>query len=235
MQTIMSSLDGHERELIIPGRGTQLSALLTLPANAQHIVLFAHPAANCCHSLLNHSLARNIHQQGVATLLVDLVSEDEQDLLQRAEVHYDLMTLAMRLIDVTDWLHTTLDTQNLKISYVGLFEGSTIAVLAAIERPELIHSLILPSSHLETLNFGLRYLQAPTLLISGESDFANILAAQHALPLLPPGSHSVVLARSTTLIEEASLATISEMVCNWLYTNHLKRQGHAHKGPSLAS
>ncbi len=214
MLKTMSALHPIERSVMIPSHGTRLSGLLAIPAHARHIVLFAHASANCCHNLPNHCLAHNVYQRGVATLLVDLISRAEQCLCQRAELHYDRTTLAMRLVDVTDWLHTA--NVDLKISYLGLSEGAAIAILAAIERPELIHSLILPSGNPAALQLALRYVQAPALLISGESDFMHILAAQRALPHLPPGSSTAVVSRSTTLLERENLTAVSQIIGDWL-------------------
>jgi putative phosphoribosyl transferase len=205
-----------ERAITISSRGTPLAGLLAIPPAAEHLVIFAHATPNCCHHLQNHYLARKLYQNGMATLLVDLLSREEQLACQRLPMHYDQMTLAMRLIGVTDWMNDDPDVQNFLISYVGLSEGGSVASLAAMERPKIVQSVILPSSQQQSIQLTVPQLKVPVLFISGESDIHNMLLRQHLFPLLPQHSHFVVVDRAAELMDADSLDKVSHLIENWL-------------------
>ncbi len=214
-----------ERSMTISSRGTQLAALLAIPADAEHLVIFAHATPNCCHHLQNHYLARKLYQKGMATLLVDLLSREEQLAEARSPMHYDQMTLAMRLIGVTDWLNDDPDMRDFLISYVGLSDGGSVASLAAMERPKNIQSVILPSSQRQSIRLAVPQLQVPVLLISGESDIHNILLRQHLFPVLPQHSRFVLVDRAAELMDADSLDKVSHLIDNWL--NNIKNLNRA--------
>jgi putative phosphoribosyl transferase len=205
-----------ERSITISSRGTPLAGLLAVPPAAAHLVVFAHATPNCCHHLQNHYLARKLYQKGLATLLVDLLSREEQLVCQRSPVHYDQMTLAMRLIGVTDWLNDDPDMRGFLISYVGLSEGGSVASLAAMERPKIVRSVILPSSQRKSIQLTVPQLQVPVLFISGESDIHNILLRQHLFSVLPKHSHFVLVDRAAELMDADSLDKVSHLIENWL-------------------
>jgi putative phosphoribosyl transferase len=205
-----------ERSITISSRGTPLAGLLAIPPYAEHLVIFAHATPNCCHHLQNHYLARKLYQKGMATLLVDLLSREEQLTCQRSLIHYDQMTLAMRLIGVTDWLNDDPDMQDFLISYVGLSEGGSVASLAAMERPKIVQSVILPSSQRQSIQLTVPQLQVPVLFISGESDIHNIVLRQHLFPVLPKHSHFVIVDRVAELMDADSLDKVSHLIENWL-------------------
>ncbi len=205
-----------ERSMTILSRGTQLAALLAIPPEAKHLLLFANATPNCCHHLQSHYLARNLYQRRVATLLVDLLSCEEQLTCGRSLIHYDQMTLAMRLIGVTDWISHDPDMKHFLISYVGLSEGGGVASLAAMERPEIVQSVILPSSQPKSLHLIVPQLQLPVLFISGESDVYNILLGQHLFLRLPKHSHFVFVDHAAELADCDSLDKVSHLIENWL-------------------
>jgi putative phosphoribosyl transferase len=205
-----------ERSITISSRGTRLTGLLAIPAAAEHLVIFAHATPNGCHHLQNHYLARKLYQKGLATLLVDLLSHEEQLACQRSPVHYDHMTLAMRLIGVTDWINDAPDIQDLLISYVGLSEGGTVASLAATERPKIVQSVILPSSQRQIIQLTIPQLKVPVLFISGESDIHNILLRQQLFPVLPKYSHFVFIDRAAELTDADSLDKVGHLIEDWL-------------------
>jgi putative phosphoribosyl transferase len=205
-----------ERSITISSRGTRLTGLLAIPTAAEHLVIFAHATPNGCHHLQNHYLARKLYQKGLATLLVDLLSREEQLACQRSPMHYDQMTLAMRLIGVTDWMNDQPDMQDFLISYLGLSEGGTVASLAAMERPKVVQSVILPSSQRKSIQLTVPQLQVPVLFISGESDIHNILLRQRLFPVLPKHSHFVVVDRAAELMDADSLDKVSHLIEDWL-------------------
>ncbi len=205
-----------ERSMTISSRGTQLAALLAIPPEAKHLLLFANATPNCCHHLQSHYLARKLYQRGVATLLVDLLSGEEQLTCGRSLIHYDQMTLAMRLIGVTDWISDDPAMKHFLISYVGLSEGGGVASLAAMERPAIVQSVILPSSQQKIIHLIVPQLQLPVLFISGESDVHNILLGQHLFPRLPKHSHFVFIDHAAELVDADSLDKVSHLIENWL-------------------
>lgn len=205
-----------ERSITISSRGTLLTGLLAIPTAAKHLVIFAHATPNGCHHLQNHYLARKLYQKGMATLLVDLLNCEEQLASQRSPMHYDQMTLAMRLISVTDWLSDDPDMRDFLISYIGLSEGWNVASLAAMERQKIVQSVILPSSQRQSIQLIAPELQLPVLFISGESDTHNTLSEHRLFPALPKHSPFVLVDHAAESTDADSLDKVSHLIEAWL-------------------
>jgi dienelactone hydrolase len=165
----------------------RLKGELVVPPEARGIVVFSHSSGSSRYSTRNHYLAHLLRQQaGLATILIDLLSEEEDIIDQRTQ-HFrsDIHFLAGRLISVTDWLFTNPITCNLKVGYFGVNRGSGAAFLAALARPMNVGSIVCTSGYTDLVSESLCYLQAPTLLIVGSNDCAIIAMNEDALSQIP--------------------------------------------------
>lgn len=202
--------------------GATLEGNLVIPPQADRIAIFVQADGSCRHNPRNHYLAHFLRQYGLATLIVDLLTLEEQMVCSRAAaLHYDLDTLAMRLVAVTDWLQTQPYTDHLKMSYLGLQRGAAVAFLAAIARPQTVEAIVMPAANLErehlTLPRVLPYLITPTLLIVSDADPQVLEQQQQIVGTLPTGSDLAIVRRSGNLLREASsLELIGQLSSQWL-------------------
>ena len=113
-----------------------LEGNLSLPEGARGVVLFAHGSGSSRHSPRNRYVARLLNEAKLATLLIDLLTADEEAIdLRTAHLRFDIGLLAERLVGATDWLTQHPDTRDLRIGYFGASTGAAAALVAAAERP----------------------------------------------------------------------------------------------------
>src|SRR4051812_4779092 len=118
MQSENSSIQAHE--LIIQGGRIHLEGGLVLPAEAKGLVLFAHGSGSSRHSPRNQYVARVLHEAGVATLLFDLLTAEEEELeAYSGHLRFDIPLLVGRLVKVTRWVAEQESTRNLNLGYFG--------------------------------------------------------------------------------------------------------------------
>ena len=124
-----------EQTVEIPAGLVTLTGTLAVPAGAHGIVLFAHGSGSSRHSPRNRSVARELGQAGLATLLLDLLipAEEEQD-RHTAHLRFDINLLAGRLANSTDWLARRSGTRDLGVGYFGASSGAAAALVAAAGR-----------------------------------------------------------------------------------------------------
>jgi putative phosphoribosyl transferase len=217
MKTSMPKVAVDEQLICVQTRGASLDGTMVIPPEARSIAIFVQAEGSCRHNPRNHYLAHFLRHYGLATLLVDLLTLEEQMLCSRSEcLHFDIKTLAMRLVEVTDWLHQNSATQHLEIGYVGLHQGSRVACLAAIERPEIVRGIVAPGNDWSGLDLALPHVKAPTLLIVGGFDNSGLLQAQRVLSLLPSNSHLAIVPRSDSMFRDSSnLEMLGQLTSQW--------------------
>jgi putative phosphoribosyl transferase len=127
---------GQLSSVKIPAGRAMLHGDLTLPANARGVVAFAHGSGSSRHSPRNRYVAQVLNQAGLATLLFDLLTPDEESVdVRTAELRFDIALLAERLIQATAWLAQQPPVQKLRIGYFGASTGAAAAVVAAAQAP----------------------------------------------------------------------------------------------------
>ena len=120
-----------------------LAGDLVVPSGASGIVLFAHGSGSSRHSPRNRYVASVLHAAGVGTLLVDLLTPDEEAIDQRTgHLRFDIGLLAERLAGATDWLAAEPSTRNLRVGYFGASTGGGAALVAAAERSESVQAVV---------------------------------------------------------------------------------------------
>jgi putative phosphoribosyl transferase len=134
---------GEEHLVRIAAGSVLLEGDLSLPQGAQGIVLFAHGSGSSRLSLRNRYVAQLLNQARLATLLVDLLSPEEEAVdLRTAQLRFNIGLLAERLVAVTDWLVQQPGTRALRIGYFGASTGAAAALVAATERPKIVRAVV---------------------------------------------------------------------------------------------
>lgn len=211
------------QEVSVPaGDGARLPGNLAVPDRAPGVVVFAHGSGSSRHSPRNRAVADALHGAGLATLLFDLLTaEEEQRDALTGELRFDVDLLAARLTATVDWLvaeHAELATG---LGLFGASTGAAAALQTAAERPEPVRAVVSRGGRPDLAASALPRVQAPVLLVVGGFDepvlklnreAAEALAAPHRLHIVPGASH---------LFEESgALEQVSEVAAQW-FSEHL--------------
>jgi dienelactone hydrolase len=191
-----------------------LEGNLAIPEAAAGIVVFAHGSGSSRHSPRNRFVAEQLQRRGLATLLIDLLTaEEEEDDTRTRHLRFDIDLLAHRLALAADWLTQRRDTERLKLGYFGASTGAGAALMAAASRPERVAAIVSRGGRPDLAGTALPHVTAPTLLIVGGDDvpviglnrqaFAHI-NAEKRLEIVPGASH--LFEEPGTLEQVASLA-----------------------------
>ena len=160
----------QEREVRVSAGSATLEANFGIPADAQGVVLFAHGSGSGRHSPRNRYVAETLCEAGLATLLIDLLTPEEEEVdLQTRHLRFDIRLLADRLAGATDWLAQEADTRGLPVGYFGASTGAGAALVAAAERPEEVGAIVSRGGRPDLAGDALAHVRAPTLLIVGET------------------------------------------------------------------
>jgi dienelactone hydrolase len=209
---------GAERIVLVPAGGVTLEGNLALPESARGIVLFAHGSGSSRHSPRNHYVAEVLQQAGLGTLLIDLLTQEEEqiDAVTR-ELRFDIGLLARRLVDATDWLTQNAATRAFRIGCFGASTGAAAALVAAAERPEAVGAVVSRGGRPDLAGRALRHVHAPTLLIVGGRDVPVIELNQQALLYLAAEEKQLAIVPGAThLFEEpGTLEQVARLATEW--------------------
>jgi putative phosphoribosyl transferase len=216
------SRPGVEREVIVPTAGVELQGSLAVPGAAPGVVLFAHGSGSGRHSPRNQYVARVLCQAGLATLLMDLLTADEESVDQyTSHLRFDLDLLARRLIGATDWLRNVPEMSNLAAGYFGASTGAGAALMAAAERPDVVRAIVSRGGRPDLAGPALMRVHAPTLLIVGGADAPVIDLNERAMELLEGEKELRVIPAATHLFEEpGALEEVARLAADW-FVRHL--------------
>jgi dienelactone hydrolase len=226
MRTIMSEKTtpqphtADERAVQIPAAGVTLDGDLVVPAHARGVVLFAHGSGSSRFSTRNKHVAALLRDAGFATLLVDLLTPNEDDIDRRtAEYRFDIGRLAGRLVDAAEWLAADDATAKLPISIFGASTGGGAALVAAAELPDRIHAVVSRGGRPDLAAEALDRVRAPTLLIVGGNDEVVLELNRAALARLTAPSRLDVIPGATHLFEEpGALDEVARHAADWIET-----------------
>lgn len=197
--------------------GKTIQGILTIPSNAKLIVIFAHGSGSGRFSKRNQFVAHHLVEKGMATLLLDLLTREEEivDEITR-ELRFNISFLAQRLIDVTNWLSLYPETQSLKMAYFGASTGAAAALLAASQLGEKIVALVSRGGRPDLATPVLAIVYTPTLLIVGGDDLDVIGLNQQAFDLLPGPKKLEIVPHATHLFEEpGTLEKVVWLAISW--------------------
>jgi dienelactone hydrolase len=198
--------------------GIVLHGFLECPPRAKGIVLFAHGSGSGRMSPRNQSVARHLNQHGLATLLLDLLTEDEEELDSRtSQLRFNIGFLAKRLLLATDWIKHHPVGKNLGIGYFGASTGAAAALVAAAIQSDLIQAVVSRGGRPDLAAAYLDEVRAPTLLIVGSLDQLVIGMNQDAMQRMNQTRCKLeIVPGATHLFEEpGTLARVAELAEEW--------------------
>lgn len=211
------------RDVEIPtGHGDVVHGDLLTPSNAFATVVFAHGSGSSRFSSRNRDVASQLNDRGLATLLMDLLTdaEDEVDRTTR-EFRFDIGRLAERLVSALDWVRSRPGIGAASIGLFGASTGAAAALVAAARSPEDIGAVVSRGGRPDLAGDALRDVVAPTLLIVGGRDTAVIGMNQEAAAQLAAVHEIVTVPGATHLFEEpGALEQVAQLAGNW-FTTHL--------------
>jgi putative phosphoribosyl transferase len=199
-----------------------LHGILAVPDQAQGIVLFAHGAGSSRFSPRNQYVAGILQQAGLATLLMDLMTDREErsDAISRT-LAFDIPFLAERVEAATDWVFSNEDTRDLRIGYFGASTGAGAALMAAAHKPDIVGAVVSRGGRPDLAAEVLPDVRAPTLLIVGGWDTPVIEMNREAAALLHIEHRLVIIPGATHLFEEpGKLDEVASYASAW-FTQYL--------------
>ncbi len=199
-----------------------LHGILAIPDQAQAIVLFAHGAGSSRFSPRNQYVARILQGAGLATLLMDLMTEREErsDAITRT-LAFDIPFLAERVEAATDWVLSNEATRDLRIGYFGASTGAGAALMAAAHKPDVVGAVVSRGGRPDLAAEVLPEVKAPTLLIVGGWDTPVIEMNREAAALLQVENKLVIIPGATHLFEEpGTLDEVADYASQW-FTQYL--------------
>jgi len=199
----------------------QLEGILTAPEPAIGLVIFAHGSGSSRLSPRNTYVAERLQERGIATLLFDLLTEEEAD--DRRNV-FHVPLLAGRLEEALVWSREDPDTAALPVGLFGASTGSAAALVAAAQNPSEIAAIVSRGGRPDMAGDALAQIRAPTLLIVGGADTVVLELNENAYAALNCTKHLHIVPGATHLFEEpGALDKVVEAAGDW-FSQHLRAQ-----------
>lgn len=210
-------------EIRIPAGRATLDGNLMLVDAAIGLVLFAHGSGSSRHSPRNQFVARTLNKAGLATLLFDLLTPEEESVdLHTREHRFNIGLLAERLVQATEWATQQNETRDLRIGYFGSSTGAAAALIAAAELPDETGAVVSRGGRPDLAGAWLSKLKAPTLLIVGGEDDVVIELNEQARAQIKCECKIEIVPGATHLFEEpGTLEQVAKLASDW-FVNHLK-------------
>ena len=212
--------DPEELTVRIPVGDKRIEGDLALSVDSTGLVLFAHGSGSSRHSVRNRYVAHTLQQHGLATLLADLLTPDEEAIdRQDAPFRFDIEPLAGRLVAIIDWLRKQDSTAWLPIGLFGASTGAAAALVAAADRPGPVHAVVSRGGRPDLAGDALGRVVAPTLLIVGALDTA-VLAMNRAArsKLRGPVSLEIVPGAGHLFEEPGALSDVADLAADWFHS-----------------
>ncbi|MBP2626491.1 MAG: hypothetical protein H6Q68_1202 [Firmicutes bacterium] len=202
-----------EQLVRIPAGTAVIEGLLTIPARAEGLVLFAHGSGSSRHSPRNNFVARILNEKKLGTLLMDLLTPDEDT---NYETRFDIKLLTQRLIAATIWVENHPLTQSLPIGYFGASTGAAAALQAAAASGISVSAVVSRGGRPDLAGNDLARVQAPVLLIVGGHDFGVIELNEKAFAQLQSTKELVIVPLATHLFDEpGTLEHAARLASEW--------------------
>ncbi|MBL6448079.1 dienelactone hydrolase family protein [Fulvivirga sp. 29W222] len=212
--------ENFKREVQIPIKNVTLSGELIIPKGATGLVIFSHGSGSSRFSPRNNKVADTIRESNVATLLFDLLTEQEDAVYDN---RFNIGLLTNRLISVTHWVMSQQETKHLNIGYFGASTGAASALnAAATELGKEIKAVVSRGGRPDLSLPVLEFVKAPVLLIVGGNDIEVIKLNQLAYKKLKCEKELKIIPGATHLFEErGALEEVAHTSAIW-FKKHLK-------------
>jgi putative phosphoribosyl transferase len=211
----MSEVEIHAGHAVLSGN-------LTIPENAVALVLFAHGSGSSRHSPRNQFVARTLNDAGLATLLFDLLTPEEEAIDTYTREHrFNIGLLAKRLVHATKWAMRQEQTRDLRVGYFGSSTGGAAALVAAAEIPEDVGAVVSRGGRPDLAGDALPKVHAPTLLIVGGNDDIVIELNEQARDQMRCEAKLEIVPGATHLFEEqGALEKVANLASDW-FVSHI--------------
>lgn len=196
---------------------TTLEGSLAVPKDAKGVVLFAHGSGSSRFSPRNQYVAKVLQKAEFATLLMDLLTKDEEILdMHTGHLRFDVEFLAGRLISATEWLKKNAKTKNFNIGYFGASTGAGAALIAAAKHPKKVHAIVSRGGRPDLAIKFLLKVKAPILLIVGEDDEPVIEVNKEAMKYIRAAKKLEIIPGATHLFEEkGKIEEVAKLATEW--------------------
>jgi dienelactone hydrolase len=207
----------EQRQVHVAAGAVTLQGELNIPQNARGVVLFAHGSGSGRLSPRNRYVAALLNEAGLATLLVDLLTAEEEVVdMRTAHLRFNIDLLAERLIGATEWLAREPHTGGLRIGYFGASTGAAAALVAAAKRPDAVGAVVSRGGRPDLAGDALPLVRAPTLLIVGGNDPDVLALNRAALVQMRCERQLVIVPGATHLFEEpGALDEVARLARDW--------------------
>ncbi len=208
----------HSESVTIPVGQHEINADLHVPERATGLVVFAHGSGSSRFSSRNRAVAASLHDRGLATLLLDLLTAEEDAVdVHTREYRFDIGRLAERVVLATDWIRTRPDLEAPPLGYFGASTGAAAALMAAAERPAIVRAVVSRGGRPDLAGAALGRVTAPTLLIVGGDDEPVIEMNRDAMTQMKKApTHLEIVAHATHLFEEpGTLERVEQLAADW--------------------
>ena len=207
----------EEKAVRVAAGKVSIEGNLVVPEGATGIVAFAHGSGSSRFSPRNRRVAQELNERGLATLLIDLLTPEEEAVdVETAELRFDIGLLAERLAEATDWLARQPSTRDLRIGYFGASTGAAAALVAAALRPKSIGAVVSRGGRPDLADEALPRVKAPTLLIVGGDDVPVIAMNRDALARLTCEKKLEIVPGASHLFEEpGTLDAVARLAGDW--------------------
>ncbi len=216
-------------ETVVVRIGTGLATIegdLQIPERALGMVLFAHGSGSSRHSSRNRYVAGELNTAGLATLLIDLLTPEEEAVDQHtAHLRFDIPLLAERLVAATHWLAKDPSTRSLRVGYFGASTGAAAALVAAATVSDQVGAVVSRGGRPDLAGDALPRVTAPTLLIVGSRDTAVLEMNQAAMARMQAVTRLEIVPEATHLFEEpGTLEMVARLAGDW-FLRYLPERG----------
>ena len=211
----------------IPAGSAVLRADLTAPPRPRGVVIFAHGSGSSRFSARNRQVGETLQMRGYATLLLDLLTSQEEAVdVYTAQYRFDIPRLGSRVCAAAEWTQTVTEIRDLPIGYFGASTGAAAALVAAAERPGLVHAVVSRGGRPDLADDALVRVQAPTLLIVGGADRDVLDLNRQAMRRMLAHVELQVVNGATHLFEEpGTLEEVERLAGEWFDRYLAKRRG----------
>jgi putative phosphoribosyl transferase len=214
-----------ERQVQVPSDGVVLGGTLGIPPDPGGVVLFAHGSGSSRHSPRNRAVAAQLREAGLATLLIDLLTDVEEAAERPTRgLRFDIEFLATRLLDAMTWLAREPETHALPLGLFGASTGAAAALVAAAARPESAAAVVSRGGRPDLAAEALPLVRAPTLLIVGARDEFVLQLNRRAMARMRSETALEIVPGATHLFEEpGALEQVARLARGW-FVRHLVRE-----------
>lgn len=205
-----------QENVILSLEDVGLDGELRIPEGASSIVMFIHGSGSSRFSPRNQFVAKEMSRYGLATLLFDLMSPEEEELDGQLNLRFDIDFLARRVVEASRWLREYAVTEKLRLGYFGASTGAAAALVAAAALPNQVRAVVSRGGRPDLAGARLEKVKAPTLLIVGQRDEDVLELNRKAASHLNCEYHLEIVPHATHLFEEeGTLERVAELAEQW--------------------